>query len=994
MHEKIPAKTGYRIVIRFALSTDTDYVKVFRNYKNLGNSEIIGQQFGIKANTWYELEINPIDYGLYVDFKDIAFLYRDSGETILYIDEIYLIPYPFVDSDIEENVIADFDEEGYLYYVYDNIFKNPTTDHGKRVWGSDFSLVDAVDAPETNDTSKSAPGLGASGKVLKTVVTDKWMGLNYFFPEKINIKDNLTIALRAYIDKRPNAIVIGFFDGNGYDLGKTVWISNTMKVGEWFDWTFPCEALKDFTKTDEISGIYLQFTFADKAEMKNTIYIDKIFVVPQNEISEQQGTTIASFESGQSLTNVFQNLTKSTAEIGWQATDGEANGVLTVKSNNSYDGFSYYFDEPLFITNENIIIKTRIHRDSTIKRVVIYGIADTRTDVVVAECYAKDFPATEYINLIVLARDIMAKISSGEILGLRCEIITAGSSENNILYCDGISLFDASSDTSAPTINGVEVTPVNVLAGQFVDLSALNVNIVDDLDPRPTWILVKVEDGSGHIVSSEDSVAEYKFMPTKSGIYSIYIKAVDWVGNESSSVKVNINITVMESKKDWYLEALNFNSVTDISLVDLSYTKSGVSYPSIVSDGDRTVLSAAFGAKAKGGYTSVLAINIGGLYKASEIGSVVITLRVPEIVGAAGNTWYKAGANVTKATSSAEISIKAAMVSNGSGQPKATTDYITITITGEDLVAALGSEETVVNNIALWNTVSGGEEQPVSVYIDNIEIKEKAEEPEPITDYAEALQFNENKSLQLVEFSYEKGDFASPTIVEDGERTVLYATLGAKAKGGYTSVLAINIGGLYKASEIGSVVITLRVPEIVGAAGNTWYKAGANVTKATSSAEISIKAAMVSNGSGQPKATTDYITITITGEDLVAALGSEETVVNNIALWNTVSGGEEQPVSVYIDSIEIKEKAEEPEPEIYTIHYDLRNDNATMETLTQSVVYGEDFQALLPQVDNDEFTGWKVVDTNEDFWSGTYLFEGNVYVYATWLSGCYSKIVR
>ena len=175
-----------------------------------------------------------------------------------------------------------------------------------------------------------------------------------------------------------------------------------------------------------------------------------------------------------------------------------------------------------------------------------------------------------------------------------------------------------------------------------------------------------------------------------------------------------------------------------------------------------------------------------------------------------------------------------------------------------------------------------------------------------LTDwYKNALQFNDDDSLAIVENSYVKGDFAAASIVKDGDKSVLSACLGAKSAGGYNAMLAIGIGGKYKASEIDNIVITLRVPELVGSAGNTFFKAGANVSAGGSNTEISISSASVSNGTAKPTATSDYITIPITGAQLAGALGSGDTIVNNIALWNSKTNSTEYPVHVYIDSIVI-----------------------------------------------------------------------------------------
>lgn len=907
MHEEIPANKGYRIMIRFALSTDTDYVKVFRNYKNLENSEIIGQCLGVKANTWYEMEINPLDYGLYVNVKDFAFLYRDSGDTVLYIDEIYFTEMPFTDTERADNVVADFDEDGYLYYVYDNIFKDPTSDHGKRVPGSEFSLVSETEAPAKNGNDTKAPNLGMSGKALKMVVFDKYMGLNYFFPEKINVKNTISLTLRSYIEKRPNSIIIGCFNEKGYDVGQTLYYSTSLIVGQWFDWVIPGEVLKQFTTTEEISGIYLQFTFANGAEMRNTMYIDEIFTVEQNANSEQLNETIATFENENFLVNIGQNVTKTTATIGWVENVNGKEGVLSVKSNNSNDGFSYYFDEPVVLTVGCLNILSSLAQNNTISKISVYGIVDGRDDALIGQFDKSLFANGTFVAMSVLAQDVLEKTSTGVLYGLRFVIETTSASENNILYVDSVSLFDVSTDVNSPVIEGVDSTAFSVLKDTAVDLSALNVTITDSEDPNPTWVLVGVEDEDGNAVSTEKEWNDFVFMPTKSGVYKIYIKALDWAKNESPVYTATLQVNIMDSQKDWYLNALNFDSASDIALVENSYVT-----PSIVKDRDKTVLSAGLNAKDLRGYIATLALDLGGIYKANEIDKIEISFRVSELAGLAGKTWYKAGVNASSSGVS-EFKVSSAMLSNGTAQPTVTTDYITLTIAGDLLVTALGDGDKTVESIAFWNSTSGGAGHTVTMYIDSIKISEKVPE-ETIEDYAEALLFNEEKSLLLVENSYVKDELPVASIVTDGDKAVLSGVFTAKDTAGYLGTLTINLGGEYKANEVGAIVITFRIPELVGNAGKTWYKAGVNVS-ATSVSEFKVSSTMLSNGTAQPVATADYITMTIAGDLLVTALGNGDEIVNNIALWNSTSGGA-QPVNIYIDSIVINKVEENEKPEV------------------------------------------------------------------------------
>lgn len=358
------------------------------------------------------------------------------------------------------------------------------------------------------------------------------------------------------------------------------------------------------------------------------------------------------------------------------------------------------------------------------------------------------------------------------------------------------------------------------------------------------------------------------------------------IGSTTKELTVTVDLT------EWYKTALQFNSQDSLSIVENSYVKDGFPNMSIVQDGDRSVLSGVFTAKDKAGYEGTLTIGIGGQYKASEIESIVITFRVPEVVGTAGSTYYYAGANVSSSGSSAGIGIKSAAISNGKPYPVVTTDYITMTIAGDLLVTALGNGDTIVNNIALWNSTKNSAGHPVNIYIDGIVINLVEEEPEVVEK--DLLQFNDDDSLSLIQnaWSDEANGYEKPSIKNDGDRTVLAASYSG---GSYAATLTLGLGRIYDLDEIESIVITYRRTKVSKA--DAWIDLKVSGNRTTSGHTELYKY-------GIKNTQSEYATITISGDTIRSKLSSKSETLDNLAIWSGTSNGQQHGV-IYIDSIVI-----------------------------------------------------------------------------------------
>lgn len=71
----------------------------------------------------------------------------------------------------------------------------------------------------------------------------------------------------------------------------------------------------------------------------------------------------------------------------------------------------------------------------------------------------------------------------------------------------------------------------------------------------------------------------------------------------------------------------------------------------------------------------------------------------------------------------------------------------------------------------------------------------------------------------------------------------------------------------------------------------------------------------------------------------------------------------------------------------YTITYNVNNDNATIDQVTQKVTYGDNFTLATPRLkggDDQYFVKWVIAGTNDEFKSGIYNIQKDVSLTAIW----------
>ncbi len=191
-----PVNTGNisRIILRVYADSDITILSIKALREDLANIEFAD----LAGGKWYDLEINP--RALYPDATELDSLeisFRNTGNTNLYIDGIYSVPF-YTDESLQDNVLGDFDEEGYLANIEQSGF-----DIGKGLISAEYEIISKEDLPE------GALRDGATGGVLKVTANEVWSedyggygvlgdGFKYYLAEPLNTADINQLFIRFY----------------------------------------------------------------------------------------------------------------------------------------------------------------------------------------------------------------------------------------------------------------------------------------------------------------------------------------------------------------------------------------------------------------------------------------------------------------------------------------------------------------------------------------------------------------------------------------------------------------------------------------------------------------------------------------------------------------------------------------------------------------------------------------------------------------------------
>lgn len=906
LHEDLIASTGYRIVIRFAVSKDTDYVKVFREkalYSYKGNEQqIVSQVLGVKANTWYNLEINPLDFGYNLSFKDFIIAYRDVGGLEMYIDEIYFVQPEFEDVDWSATNLADFDEEEYLDHVYQNMYNNPATTRAFRVSGTKFEILTEEDEKwSTYDLD------GAKGGVLYAKTAAKYGGMTYMFPQVINLDEIVAINVRMLNIDKYNGMIFGFFDGDGLDGGNTKWYqytSDEYAFNKWHDITISVSHLRDFTSDGEISGFFLQMTMGTTLSYEYEIEfcIDEITAIYKNDTTEQVDLQIADFEQN-STVNAFQfgsvNSNKVVGESTFEIAEGKGvNGsnALKISSNEKVFGVRYIFDEKVALKDgQSLNFDVAIEGNGTITSIIPELRTVSGISLVGSSIPASSFVANTYLTGGFAESElVMAGLVA--CYELRLKIVASSVSENNIVYLDNIRIYDPSDDKTAPIVT-VENTNGVTLVGnekyQKAKFAHLNYSVTDE-DPFASISVVSVKDGFG----AEVAFDQEGFVPTANGDYTVTLQATDEAGNLSESVTATYSITVCEDEKEYANSIYTFNFSNSKDLISFvgSWAQNSLSSTKYA-DGKLTNINIS---TTSGSY-SALVIDLGGFYQVKDIENVTvnITVDVPQT-----NSWLDAYLNHA-ATIEANAKTTRPEVKNSSYKTAVMTKTGSISFVIDKasiLLDANFTEDTVLNTLTLGFASAS---KAAVISIDSIEFSTGL----TTTDLAQKLQFNSSNSTSIVTGG--KNTTIASGSYTSGDTTVEFTGLQSTVNSGtYASageeLLAISLGDFYKVSQIESITIELTATLISSSTGNLGVYLNDGYVYDES------KHYMTGTGHFQninitSKTPLKY-TVTITQEKIKSVLVNNETVFNDdTVLSRLVFGWRAQPRSaeINIDSIEI-----------------------------------------------------------------------------------------
>ncbi len=908
LHEDLMASTGYRIVIRFAVSKDTDYVKVFREkayYSYKGNEQqIVSQMLGVKANTWYELEINPIDFGYNLNFKDFIIAYRDVGGLEMYIDEIYFVQPEFEDEDWSKTNLADFDEEQYLDHVYQNMYNNPTTTRAFRVGGTAFDIL------TEGDEEWSAYGLdGAEGGVLYAKTVAKYGGMTYMFPEAIELDEIVAITFRMFNIDKYNGMIFGFFDGNGLDGGNTKWYEYTADefvFNQWHDITISTSHLSEFTSDGKISGFFLQMTMGTTLNYAYEIEfcIDSITAIYKNDVTEQVDMQIADFEQN-SLANVLQygcaNVNRAVGDSVFAIAENEGvNGskALKITSNESVFGVRYIFDEKVELQDgQSLTLNIAMEQNTTISSITPELRMRSGMSLVGSSVTPSAFRNASYVTVGFSQTELITAglVSAYE---LRLKIVASSASANNIVYLDNIRIYDISGDTTAPVITLEDTNGVTLLGNenyQKAKFGYLNYSIIDE-DVFAKVSVLSVKDSNGADVDFD----EEGFIPTVSGDYQVTVRAEDGAGNVSQSVVATYSITVCADEKEYVKAVYAFNASSSKDLLTFKGSSAQTTFNNTVySDGKLANVSIS----TTGTY-SALTIDLGGFYKVEDIVNVTVNITVDTPDTNSG--WLDAYLNHAGVIDNNARTTRPA-VSGSSYKAIQVTSVGKVSYVIEQaniLKDTAFTEDTVLDTLTLGFASSG---KSVVISIDSIDF---VTEEDVLASLHKSLQFNSEDDASLL---WKANGTAG--IADDGQGNSVakisysgYGGANANANSNSNTV-RISMGGIYTLGQVSEIKIKIKQDEATGTStsmnSNIWINRN-ELTYDTANTNI-INSGFVKQFNAGNLSSTEYSTITISYDNISAKYAtnglSDTTLLNTLAFGFTASGG--RLAYLHIDSIEI-----------------------------------------------------------------------------------------
>ncbi len=909
LHEDILANSGYEIVVKYAVSDYVDYLKLYNNADDLIDRYLVQQDFGVQPGEWHELRINPISFGYGKSFKDFVIQYRNHGNVDLYIDSIYFVYPEFEDEDWSETNFGDFDEEGYLHHVYQNVYNEPTTTRAFRVGGSTFSILSAEDetVPKANGTDTVKPGIGPDGGVLKTVTGENWGGLTYMFPEAFDLDKGAYIRLRMYLAGGINCVVFGAFDGLGSDSTNTTWFAtgkSYFRSFQWVDYILPAVALRSYSADGKISGFYLQIhPLGGISSHEMTFYIDEIEAVYKDEAeSEQKGADLATFENG-NLYNVVDNDKKSSSvfEIAENALGGTGKSLKVTLENKG--GFQYLLDKAASsedFQNKDFTFKIGLPEDAKVQSVTLSLMTTLGSVNGLQWIDLSKTEKGEFVEFKMKGKELAQAIGGNELTGFDFSFATTGTQS---VYIDDIAYLDYPNDQVAPTTTTKSID-LYTMEEKSLSLKGLSVEVSDNEDFAPTWEIVGLFDPDNEDITDEIE-DDGSFVPLAEGEYKLVVVLKDTAGNDSEPQEIALGVEFVEKEK-YYEKALKFEDDSALNIVN-NHSKELV-FDENAKNGKAIATKVFWQTEAN---AQLLEINLGGVYKVKEISELVIRIRTA--AGGAQRTWWRLLVNgfetykVTDEDGKVTEPYKGIVANyagggsnpTGGSSQDVTSGYMTITVTKNQLLTYLEAireqqkaeaekagetdekteeelpiEETTLDTLNIWlqSQWNISEIERFTVfYIDSVEFKEY------VPFNPSHLQFNTNDSPRIVTTAYGN----APAIVEEADGTKAVEFTFGNNNG--EKPATIELGDTYKVKDIESLSIRLKV---TAGSSAVWYRLRFNDSKTNALSSDANKIAyyaITAGGecrTGAPK--SEYSTITFTKEALTRYFGTDDVWLSSL----------------------------------------------------------------------------------------------------------------
>lgn len=217
---------------------------------------------------WNEFSFNARTVlGWTGEFEDFYISFACEDAVSVYIDEIGYEKL-FKDTVLGENVLADFDEAGYIGLVSQNGYSNT----------AQFEIVQKADV-----AAEIAGGM--TGGALKVTADASMEGFKVLFDKPVAVSDLGSLTVRMYFDKNADLGRIyensrwGFITEKGAETG-AMWgdrFSGVVPREGWFDYRFSgANVTRLISAKGGASAIGFYFAFVETSSFKTDFYVDEI----------------------------------------------------------------------------------------------------------------------------------------------------------------------------------------------------------------------------------------------------------------------------------------------------------------------------------------------------------------------------------------------------------------------------------------------------------------------------------------------------------------------------------------------------------------------------------------------------------------------------------------------------------------------------------------------------------------------------------------------